>query len=1187
MTKSFPVSDFQTIEGLVSSWSKKTPGATALAAPEMSPITYSGLDTQLRQTCQWLRECGLGADDTVALVLPNGPEAAVATLAAASVARCAPLNPGFRAGELNYYLDDLKVKSLILDAEIGQPLREIAQSKGIHVIELDRKASDTAGVFSLGAEDQLDTTRTSSQSESYPSAGDIALLLHTSGTTSRPKIVPLTHRNLHASVLNISKSLQLSPKDCCMNVMPLFHVHGLVANVFSSLHAGSRIVCCPDFISPLVVSWLQEFGVTWYSAVPTVHKAVLERARRQEDSLDSISLRFIRSASAALSADLLYELEKVFNAPVIEAYGMTEAAHQITTNPLPPDRRKPGSVGRSAGTGISIVSEDDDELPENLRGEILIHGSNVITGYLHNKDANQRDFSNGWLRTGDQGYIDEDGYLFLTGRLKEMINRGGEKIAPREIDEILLLHPSVSQAVTFALPDDQLGEEVAAAVIANPGSSVRAEDLREFVSERLADFKVPRYIEFVDKIPTSPTGKIQRIGLADRLSLVGEPRAKQELGSVTSQTEEVLQRTWCEVLALDAVESDANFFALGGDSVLAGMVISRVNKAFDIELNAIALFNTPTVSALSSHIDAHCLNKTPKTVESGGVGERVTESDDQALIEGEQAADNIVEHGMTTGHQMVATMLKQLGVSHVYGLTGTPVNETFAECAKAGIRLISVHNQSAGAQMAAAQNYIAGRLVAATMMTPGPGMANAAMGTLVAKDNGWPLLLIGGGRPQELRLAGVFQDFDSVSMYRPITKMSAIVESIHRLPWFLQKAVTVSVNGKPGPVYLDIPEDVLTSREELTSESVIKPINISKSSLDPGSLEAAAKMLGDAERPVLLLDMEVRWGMEDFSLLKTFVDDYQCPFATTHMTRGYLSDEDPLCCNRLISQVCKGADLVLLIGGKLDWQFRFGSEINPDAKILQVCMEAEDVGIGRNPELAIIGSPSEILRQLNGLLIKGDSRPERSAWINRLKQIRHVSESRIADLAEREDIPMIPERLMAELKPCIPKDAVVIADGNACYGAVQRLLPALWPLTRLTPGPDGCIGVGIPYGIGVKLEQPERPVIIITGDTAFGFGVMEIETAVRHRIDLVIIVANNSSPSAGKAHSMYPKQVADEVAMYQHNLPFHMVAKSLGASGENIDAPEQIKGAMERAFKAGGVTCINVEIAAFTPIKLR
>jgi acyl-CoA synthetase (AMP-forming)/AMP-acid ligase II len=301
--------------------------------------------------------------------------------------------------------------------------------------------------------------------------------------------------------------------------MPLFHIHGLMAAVSASLTAGGSVFCTPGFNALRFFSWVNEVKPTWYTAVPTMHQAILGRARANRDLMGKIQLRFLRSASATLLPQVMEELEHVFRAPVIEAYGMTEAAHQVASNPLPPGQRKPGSVGISAGPEVAIFDEYGTELPPLTRGEVAIRGLNLTRGYEKNPDANARAFCKGWFRTGDQGFLDEHGYLRLTGRLKELINRGGEKVSPLEVDEVLMDHPAVAQVVTFAMPHHKLGEEVAAAVVIRDGQSLSDRELREFASGRLADFKVPRKIVFLSELPKGATGKVQRIGLAAKLGL--------------------------------------------------------------------------------------------------------------------------------------------------------------------------------------------------------------------------------------------------------------------------------------------------------------------------------------------------------------------------------------------------------------------------------------------------------------------------------------------------------------------------------------------------------------------------------------------------------------------------------------------------------------------------------------------
>jgi acyl-CoA synthetase (AMP-forming)/AMP-acid ligase II len=395
-------------------------------------------------------------------------------------------------------------------------------------------------------------------------------------------------------------------------MMPLFHIHGLVGALSASLAAGASILCAPGFLPDEVPGWLSDLALTWYSAVPTIHQALLELLRRQPEIAGQVHLRFIRSCSSSLAPQLAEELEEVFGAPVLEAYGMTEAAHQITSNPLPPSPHKFGSVGRATGSvQISILDEGGNSLPENDSGEICIRGENVMDGYENNPAANLAGFCRGWLRTGDIGYLDGDGYLFIQGRLKEIINRGGEKISPREIDEVLLRHPAVRQAVTFAIPHPSLGEDVAAAVVLGDGQTVSARELRQTAAASLASFKVPRQIVFVQEIPKGATGKIQRVGLAEILKTELEAFTRQEAAGITSPRtplEAELLAIWQTVLENGQIGVLDDFLALGGNSIQAGRILARVNERFGTDLQLIDIFTTPTIATMANLVQENIRN---------------------------------------------------------------------------------------------------------------------------------------------------------------------------------------------------------------------------------------------------------------------------------------------------------------------------------------------------------------------------------------------------------------------------------------------------------------------------------------------------------------------------------------------------------------------------------------------------
>ena len=490
------------------------PEAPALGAPEREPLTFAALRAQIERAAESLNRFGLGREDPVAIVLPNGPEMAAAFLSVASAATSAPLNPGYRRDEFDFYLGDLEASALIVQQGVDSPAREAAAGRGIPIIELVPDHAAPAGTFTLESDLGAAAPRPGAAE-----AEDVALVLHTSGTTSRPKIVPLRQRNVCASAVHIAATLSLSAGDRCLNIMPLFHIHGLIAGVLASVGAGGCTWCSPGFDAMRVFGWLREAAPSWYTAVPTMHQLILARAARNEEIVAETALRLIRSSSSSLPPTVMAELESTFDAPVIESYGMTEAAHQMASNLLPPGARKPGSVGPAAGPEIAIMDEDGAIQARGARGEVVIRGPNVTDGYRNNPAANADAFTRGWFRTGDQGMLDEDLFLTITGRLKEIINRGGEKISPREVDEALLQHPAVAQAVTFAIPHDRLGEEVAAAVVLRDASEADERTLRKFVSERLADFKTPRKIVILKEIPKGPTGKVQRITLPQTLGL--------------------------------------------------------------------------------------------------------------------------------------------------------------------------------------------------------------------------------------------------------------------------------------------------------------------------------------------------------------------------------------------------------------------------------------------------------------------------------------------------------------------------------------------------------------------------------------------------------------------------------------------------------------------------------------------
>ncbi len=594
-----------TIGHLIRYWAERTPDAVAIAAPGRPSLTYARLWMQVRAAMQGLGAMGIGQNDRVAIVMPNGPEMAVAFLSVSSCCTGAPLNPAYGVDEFVFYLSDLRVRAVMVLSGTASPAIGAARRLNIRVLELSTAREGEAGTFDIGVPAGF---AVGVNELAHPD--DTALVLHTSGTTSRPKIVPLSHTNLRVSAHNTSRALGLGQDDRCLCIMPLFHVHGLIGSLFSSIASGGAVICPPGFQAPRFFEWMEECRPTWYTAAPTMHQSILSRASSHRVGITRGSLRFVRSSSAPLPPRLMEELESFFGAPVVEAYSMTEASHQIALNPIPPGERKRGSVGLPAGPQVVVVDQDGNILPAGQIGEIAIRGDSVIGGYENNPEANRTAFVHGWFRTGDQGYLDSDGYLFITGRLKEIINRGGEKISPREIDEVLMDHPAVAQAVAFPCQHPALGEEVAAAVVLREAASATEREIREFAAARLADFKVPRRIAIVDEIPKGPTGKLQRIDLAKKLGIAVDDvgRNPEEIPFVAPATplERRLASIWTEVLGIQQVGIHDSFLGLGGDSVLATLVIARVREALQVEVSFLDFFEASTIAGLAAVVNRNC-----------------------------------------------------------------------------------------------------------------------------------------------------------------------------------------------------------------------------------------------------------------------------------------------------------------------------------------------------------------------------------------------------------------------------------------------------------------------------------------------------------------------------------------------------------------------------------------------------
>jgi acyl-CoA synthetase (AMP-forming)/AMP-acid ligase II len=480
---------------------------TAIIVPELGVhVTYDSLRQQVLAMANALASAGIRRGDAVAIALPNGLPGIVSFLAASIAGTAAPLNPAYPYEEFHFFLGDTNARVLLCPPAGAEFARSAAADRKIPVFSVEMGANGNVTLIDA----PTGATATA------PTADDIALILHTSGSTGRPKRVPLRHFNLAVSSANIANTYALSEEDVSLCIMPLFHIHGLVGSTMATLLSGGAVVVPSKFNALSFWRTVGEHRVTWFSGVPTMHQLLIARAHHKP--AEAASLRFIRSCSAPSSTELIHKIEALLEVPFVEAYGMTEAAHQMTSNPLPPRQRKAGSVGVGTGPRMSIMDKEGNHLGTNQRGEVVIQGANVFRGYENNPEANASAFVNGWFRTGDEGMLDEDCYLHLTGRLKDIILRGGENVAPHEVDEILLKHPAVAGAVTFGYAHPTLGEEVAAAVVLHELNGATESALIKHCRDSLAEYKCPKKIYLVKSIPTTATGKIRRRAVAAALA---------------------------------------------------------------------------------------------------------------------------------------------------------------------------------------------------------------------------------------------------------------------------------------------------------------------------------------------------------------------------------------------------------------------------------------------------------------------------------------------------------------------------------------------------------------------------------------------------------------------------------------------------------------------------------------------
>jgi oxalate---CoA ligase len=550
----------------------QAPDETALLAPDNPAVSCREIWSASVEIGNALEDAGICRGTVAGLALPDGPDFLAGFFGIARVAACAPLNPTMPPAELEVRLSELGVRALVVES-FDSPLAGPARARGIPVVEYRRGQVRVEGRL---------------KERKRHVAEDVLLVLQTSATTGQPKVVPISTSTLNAMGRNSARCLELTAQDRFLSLMPLFHLQGLLSCLIQ-IGCGGQVIAAAGFDAKHFVSWMEQYRPTWYTAGPSLHRSIVALLRDRREKVPA-SLRFVRSIGAAMPAELMAEIEDALGVPVLEGYGLTEAG-AVTGSPFPPHPRKPGSAGRSTGAEFAILDAQGVAVPAGVEGEICVRGACVIQGYLGDPEANRQAFAGGWFRTGDLGKVDTDGYLFVTGRIKEIINRGGEKILPQEIDSVLKAHPAVLEAAAFAIPHPSLGEDVAAAVVLNPGAEASEAELRTHAGSRLAAFKVPRRIFIRLEIPRSTTGKPQRHLLFEQI--------RPPFVQPSTSAEHTVAKIWSEILKLDRIGVDDDFFTVGGDSLSASIMMLEVERVAGGAIAAGDFLSQPTIRTLA------------------------------------------------------------------------------------------------------------------------------------------------------------------------------------------------------------------------------------------------------------------------------------------------------------------------------------------------------------------------------------------------------------------------------------------------------------------------------------------------------------------------------------------------------------------------------------------------------------
>lgn len=557
-------------------------------------MSYEGLRSCVREIVGRLNGTGLRRGDRIATVFTTGPEQLIAIIAISTGFTVVPVNPAVGEEECERFLSEAKVKAIVLESGADCPAHRVALKFGLKIFELAKEGGGEKIGLRLEGPELGEWVQ-----PQYAEEGDKIIVLGTSGTTAKPKLVPYNQINYCWSLDAYNKIMNADGNDRYLVFMPLFHAHGIMPPTRMLIRGGCMVVA-PRFDPEQFYQWLDKTKPTLITAGPTNYQAILQHSKENMEIIARNSLRAISTGNAAMPLSVMDELERLFKVPVLESYGSSEYT-VMTSNPPPPMKAKRGSAGIAFGNEVAIIDEAANVQPQGKIGEIAVRGRGM-DGYENDPKANAMSYVNGWFRTGDVGFFDEEGFLFIRGRVKELINRGGEKIAPREVEDVLLLHPAVREAVVFPIPHPKLGEDVGAAVALRSGQDVSESQLRVYVSGRLAFYKVPSRVVVLAELPKGATGKVTRIGMAERLGLTTAAKGVAVYVPPSNEDERRLVRLLEGVFGMDRVGVKDNFFDLGGHSVMAVKLFAEIEKEFGVKLPLSTLFQFPTVEGLAEFL---------------------------------------------------------------------------------------------------------------------------------------------------------------------------------------------------------------------------------------------------------------------------------------------------------------------------------------------------------------------------------------------------------------------------------------------------------------------------------------------------------------------------------------------------------------------------------------------------------